>query len=265
MDAMMIATNLSPTNPVHDLLLHPPIEKQLMDMLGVHFATVTHELLVKQYIFTLEGDYQVTPEITKKTVLISTYYPKIRFGDLPHPSVRLPYNQDVDAKVAKFALKIKRVQEIEARAKALPEQPDRQAINDFLNKELSTKSVVAHYWHEEVFSGLPLHFYLHPRHEAPGDGVMVCLEGDNRIEPWWNGSSEKRKKFYGGSGQIEDAVGRRNQGTDIASMQKRIDEVKELQDRIAQFDPTKSPALMKLLELKRQAAALTEEFAKAIK
>jgi hypothetical protein len=48
-------------------------------------------------------------------------------------------------------------------------------------------------------------------------------------------------------------------------MERRIAEVKELQAKIAQFDQTKSPELMRLLDLRRQAAALTEEFAKAIK
>lgn len=264
---MMIKTNLSPTSPVHDVLAYEPIEAQVMDLLGAHFSTVKHELLVKQYIFTLEESYQVTLEITKKTVLISTYSPKIRFGQLSHPSVRLPYNQDVDAKVAKFAQKVRKVQEIEKKAAALSALPDSKKIEEFLNKELGTKRIVAHFWHrnDDLFNGVEITFYLHPRGEAPADGVLVCLEKDGQITPWWNGSSDKRKLMYGGKGQIEDAVGRRNQGTDVASMEKRIAEVKELQTKIAQLDQTKSPELMRLLDLRRQAAALTEEFAKAIK
>jgi len=262
---MKIETNLSPTSPVHDLLSYPPIEKQVLDCLKGHFTTVTHELLVKSYIFTLDG-YQVTPEVTKKTVLISTYYPKIHFGDLHHPSVRLPFNKDVDDKVAKFCGVIKKVQELEGRAKALPAPPDQKVIDAFLNKELSTKKISAHYWHrpEDIFNGRLITFYLFPKGGAPGDGVMVCLEGDNKIVPWWNGSTDKRAICHSGGQQIEAAVGR-SQGTDIASMQKKIDEVKELQARIAQFDPTRSPELMLLLDLKRQAAELTQEFARITK
>lgn len=264
---MKIETNISPTSPVHDLLSYPPIEKQVLDALRPHFTTVTHELSGKNYIFTLDG-YQCTVETTKKTVLVSTYYRKIRFGELPWPSVRLPYNQDVDAKVAKFVQKVRRVQEIEAKAEALsPLLPDGKVIEAFLNKELSTKKVVVHFWHrnEELFNGVEINFYLHPRTEAPADGVLVCLEEDGKITPWWNGSSDKRKLMYGGRGQIEDAVGRRDRATDVTSMENRIAEVKELQARINQFDQTKSPELMCLLDLRRQAAALTEEFAKAIK
>src|SRR5581483_7273393 len=113
---MKIETNIGPTEHVHDPITYPPSERQVLDMLRPNFTRVTHQLIAGTLVMHLDTT-RVSLEVVKKGkgVLLAVNPPskydeersKIRFGKYDYPTLRLPYNEDVDDKLAHFCDKVK--------------------------------------------------------------------------------------------------------------------------------------------------------------
>lgn len=272
---MKIETNISDTDFVHDLIKYKPIQRQLFDMFTQRFPDIQYENS-GGLVFVLDGTRCVVEIGTGKKSRKSTVtnaarlsiiapYPGVRFGTKEYPTVRLPYNEEIDEKLGKFCGVVRKIQDLERRAKALPATPEKKVIEAFLNSQLATDEVVASYWQESLFDGTEIMFYLHPKHSAPGEGVMACIEkGTSKISPYWNGSNERRSKHYGNGESLDWAVYRPSSAPrdvpDLASMKAKIVVIETLRAKIDAFDPTKSAEMMRLIDLKKRGDELLEEF-----
>lgn len=280
---MKIETNISETEFTHDLIKYPPIELQVYNIFAGKFPNIKHENLGGRGItFDLDGtncaveigsgkkSKKMTVTNAVRLSVVPEYgHDKIRFGDSgrpredTYPSVRLPYNEDITDKVDRFCEAVRKLQDLEKRAAALNLYIDKDVIEKALNKQLATDKVEAHYWHENLFDGLEITFYLHPKREAPGDGISVCIEKDtHKINPFWNGSTERRSHYGGGGELLEWVLGRPSSWhqPSLAEMKTRIADFEKLKAKVDAFDVTKSPELMQLLALKKQGDELLEEF-----
>lgn len=281
---MQITTNISDVCSTHDAITYPAIEKQVYDLLAEYFNSVEYSFDRHGMQFVLDG-IECSGGIPKKkqrfdlAVLPPYHHEKgrVRFGglggDVKYPSVKLPFNTDVEKRLNKFVTAVKKIRDLEERAKAIG-TPDAKKIKAFLNAELGTKEVEASYWNDDLFDGLEIHFYLHPKGEAPAEGVLMCVEKDTlKLNPFWNGSTPRRS--HGGNSKFKElldwAIGRRNfpdtggvyfnrpQDT-IEILKKRIEAIERVQAKVAAFDPNKSEEFLKLIDLKRKADELLKEF-----
>lgn len=266
---MKIETNM-PGN-THDVIKYPSIEKQVFDICVTQFKVVTHSITRSGFAVNLDG-LQCPLEVKQKGVRISVLPSEdFKFGEGDYPSVRLPYNVDVKDKLLKFFDKVRKINELEDRAAEILK--DYQIINqialsEFLNRELATDVVKVSFCSENLFSGLPVTFYIHPKDDPPADGVLVCFDGDYKLRPFWDGSTQRRTLQYEEPQLIERAIGdmrtqdqrRANWKSDLAHMKKKIAAAEEVQAKVNAFDPDKSSHFLQLLAAKRKADVLVTEF-----
>jgi len=264
----VIRTNISEEVSVHDTIIHPSIESQVNGLFANKFATVTHKILPGGvYILNIDG-IDCGLEVGKKGVKITVMpryahnHDEIRFGEAgtKYPGVKLGYNKDINAKVDEFCDKLRRLKDLEARAKALVKPIDKKKIEEFLNRELSTNRVQASYWTGCLFDGVEVAFYLHPKGKSPADGVIVCVEKDTlKITPFWNASTPRRTMAYNCPQQIENAVGK-DYTNDVSGMKRKVTDVENVVLKVNAFDATKSQDFMALIEMKKQGDQLLAEF-----
>jgi len=261
---MEIQTNLTKGDKVHDSIRYPSIEHQVFSLFGVSANTdrvkLNYEIADRLTLFI--NGFKCPVDIGKKGVIISVI-PDLRIGESNYPQLKIPYNVDVLKKVYKFISFIEKVGELTERAKKL-KKIDAKAIESFLKQELATDITTISYWNDNLVNGIELNFYIHPKGSAPADGVMLCFEEDGKIAPFWNGSTPRRSMAFNSPSKIEDAVGR-NYKNDIESLKKKIKAVEAVQKKIDSFDPSKSQKFMELLENKKKANQLIEEYKSVIK
>lgn len=257
--ADVIQTNVCDADITHDLLAYPPIEKQVFDFLKTHFPSLAYQR--EGGIILTVDDSRISLEVVTKRkgqgVRLSLLPPAygsdgIRFGSYndKYPSVKLPYNKDLTKKIADFCDKVRKVQDLEKRAKALNRKVNSDTIRRFMADELAGRDLEVSCWYDNLFDGIEITFYLHPKHQAPADGLMFCFEkGTNKIVPFRGQGDESLQRVFG-----------RQEKKDLASMKKLIESVESLQERLDAFNPALCPELMKLFELKRQADVLIGEF-----
>ena len=270
---MKIETNL-PEDSIHDNIKYPSIEKQIYDAFKVLFPDpieVKYEKDRKDLILEIGGS-QISVQVGRKSVkiaLMADYdIDGVRFGNhnTEYPSVRLPYNKETD-KVDKFCVVVQKVRGLEDRAKTLKKENkvDTKKIDKFLNAELAIPEVEVRYWQEDFFSGIPVLFSISPKGTAPADGVMVCIEKDNTIKPWWNCSTPQRSSYSKEPEGIDRALGHRDgyqagPQLQLAALKQKIDAIERLQAKIDVFDPKKCKELVKLIALHEQGDKLFTEF-----
>jgi hypothetical protein len=259
---MQIETNLCKTDPSHDYLRFPPIEKQVMDLFIPFFNKIKYRREGGVYILELDGasvEIEVYKAGTKLTILQPRYDLSFEGG---YPSMRFGYNKQIGDKVAKFAETIHAIRRLERKSKLLLKEAtfDHDKIQEFLEKELSTPELAVRYSEErQLFHGTEILIYIYPRECPPADGVLVCVEKEtNKIEPFWNGSTKRRKQGFG-QGRIEQAAGDPVKD-DLNAMRERIEVIGRLQAKIAAFDPRKCPDLSKLIDLKAKIDVLVARF-----
>jgi hypothetical protein len=263
---MQIETNICKTDPSHDYLRYPPIEKQVMDLFIPFMAKVEYRRDGGVYILELDGT-SIEIEISKTGAILQILQPEYQLAfEGGYPSIRLGYNKEIDQKVAKFSETIHAIQILEEESKVLLKENvfDREEIEDFLKKELSTPELtVALTMREQLFYGTEILFYIYPRGHAPAEGVMVCIEkGTNKIEPYWNGSTKRRKQGFG-HGRIEQAAGD-PVDDDLKAMKERIELIGRLQAKIDAFDPRKCQELAGLIDLKARIDIVIAKYRKLI-
>lgn len=276
----MINTNISKPNQHHDVIMYLPIERQIYDMFTGCFENIDYGW-ARHFVDSRLSDHRAALLLVlggtrclvglgkkKPAAKICVLHPEdssLIFGEKPYPSISLPYNVDVSKRIKKFVGVIKKIQGLETRAKSLNlKMPKASLINEFLNRELATDKVEVSFYENYLFNGVELTFSIHPKGQAPGDGLLVCLENNtNRINPFWNGSTERRTKKYDGDDGIEDVAGRVHQfgrREDFNSMKEKVETVEKVRTRIDAFDPSKSVELMQLIALKKQGDELIKEF-----
>jgi hypothetical protein len=270
---MKIETNL-PADPIHDNIRYPSIEKQVYDAFKVVFPDpieVKYETGRQDLVLEIGGS-RISVQVGKKSAkiaLMADYdIDGVRFGNhnTEYPSVRLPYNKETD-KLTKFCAVVQKVRDLEDRAKTLKKENkvDTKKIDKFLNAELAIPEVEVRYWREDFFSGVPVLFSISPKGTAPADGVMVCIEKDSTIKPWWNCSTPQRSSYGKIPEGIDRALGHRDgyhaaPQPQLEALKKKIDAIERLQAKIDAFDPKKCKELVKLLALHEQGDKLFEEF-----
>jgi hypothetical protein len=259
----MIETNLSDLEQIHDLITYPSIERQVMDLFRIHFPGISHKQ-AGGLTFDMDGS-QCSVEVHKKKAKVSVIPPSkydhdapgIRLGECDYPAVSLPYNKDVAAKVAKFSDLVRKLKDLERRARELLPVAKDEVLEKFLNEELGSKALEVSFWNDNLFTGVEVVFYLHPKEQAPADGVLLCLHND-KIEPFWDGSTERRKLAFGRPQKVEAALGQ-NRDEDVPALKTRIAEAETIRARLDAFKPEKSPEFMHFLATKRQADELVKE------
>lgn len=250
---MKIETNISKQERYHDTIQYLPIERQVYDFFAEKFPKVSHTFQNGCIAFQLDTA-TIGVEVGKKTVKLSLH-PKydpdqVRFGGHTdkYPSVALRFNTDLTKQIDEFIATIKKVQDLEKRAAALPELPDRDKIKEFLNQELGTEEVEVSYWNENILDDTNIWFYIHPKGKPPADGIIVHFDGSKLLP----------------AGNIEDALGRpdpwRPKQPTLDEMKTKIVAVEKLAAKVNAFDPNKSSEFSRLLAIKSQADALVKEF-----
>lgn len=265
---MKIETNMP--GGIHDLIKYPSIERQVFDICVTQFKVVNHSITHSGFAINLDG-MSCPLEVKKKGVRISVLPSEdFRFGEGEYPFVTLAYNVDVKDKLLKFFDKVRKINDLEDRAaKILKDHDaiDQTALSKFLNRELETDVVQVSFWKDNLFSGMPIAFYIHPKDDPPAGGVMVCWD-NGKLVPFWNGSTKRRTHCHEQPELIEKAIGdmrtqdQRRSGykSDLAHMKKKIAAAEAVQARVDAFDPSKSKPFMALLAVREKANALVEEF-----
>lgn len=261
---MEIVTNISKMDRFHDPIKYVTIERQVYEFFLGRFTHVSHELEHDTVILVLDGTRCALKINTKKrngvglAIIPPHGHDHIRFGEKNYPTVKFHFNRDVTTKVEKFCTTVRTIQWLEQRAKALP-PIDNKALQEALEYQLGTEQVKVTCWCDNIFDGKEIVFYVHPRGKAPADGVLLCIEND-RIVPFWNGSTDRRSPSFGFPETIELALGNRRQTMDVASMRNHIKAVEDYTAKVNAFDASKNEVLRTVLDIKRQADALVKEF-----
>lgn len=268
---MKIVTNISDTVFVHDLIAYSPIEKQVFDILKKKFKNIAYDLEDGTPSFILDGS-RCSLEVgngkkskrksVTNAIRLSLIPERWTFDSRKYPAIRFPYNKDISKNIDEFYDIVKKIQNLETRAKNLP-KIDCAKIKKILDKELGTDKVEVSIWlmNDDLLNREEMTFYLHPKGRAPADGVLMCFEKDGKIELYWNGSTEKRKDRYGQELSIEQAFGKTwKNKSDIASLKSAIEDITNLTTKLEKFKATAHLELMEMLDVKRQAAELVKEF-----
>lgn len=264
---MQIQTNLTDGAKIHDSIRYPSIEHQvygLFAMFGHHDSSCDLDYDIHtNYFLTMYGN-KCLVEVGKNGVKISVLTPhesNVRFGEAAYPSVKLPYNTDIGVKVLWLYNFLKKLKALTEKAQPLAEQYKQlstEKIAQSLKQQLETDRVTVSYWRDNLFSGREITFAIHPKGKAPADGLMVCLNKENKIESFWDGSTQRRSLCYEGRQDLERAVGK--YGTNLESLKKKVEALEQLEKKVAHFDLTHSPELAQLLQLKQQADQLVKEY-----
>jgi hypothetical protein len=261
---MKIITNISKKDPKHDLILYPPIEKQVYDLLSQNLKVV-HRRENALLVFCIEGtDCYLEVSSRKATITIITPSNGIRFGEGNYATFGLDYNKDITEDVKNIGKVILKLQDLEKRAKSIAE-PDWEAIKIALEEQLATKELQIGFWEQNLFNDVEITFYIHPRESVPADGLIVCIDSNNKINPFWNSSTKRRTLNHRQPDKIEFAAGAIQQFDDVESIKAKIKIIEKLQEKLDAFDPNKSPVLVELIELKKQCNSLLYEFQNDIK
>jgi uncharacterized protein involved in tolerance to divalent cations len=262
----MIHTNLDTEN-FHDAIAYPTIEKQVYDLFANKVSRNYHCYGKKGTTLVLNG-YECPLEFKKKSVQLTVYPVLDELRGDGFPFIRIPFNKDVAKQIDKFCTILIKMQPLEEKAKAIIGQsPSQKTIEAFLNQELGTDRVEVKYWNGNILrrGEVQITFYLKSKDaHAPADGSFMCIEKDGQtINPYWNHSTPQRS---GGSSKhtllssIERAVGNKKPTASMEAMKEKMKRMEELEKKIKEFDPTKSPALMKLFEIQKEADLLIAEF-----
>jgi len=257
----VIFTNIS-NGQNHDLIMFPSIEKQVFDFFASDFVTTyehgnfsSRTLLC--LVFILDGTrcgLYVGREGVELSLIASD---DIRFGERKYPSILFRYNEDITNDVAGFSDTIRRLQDLEKQARALPPL-DKMAIETILDREIGTDYFTVSYCPRNLFDGLEIGFFIHPKNMAPADGMLVCFDRNNKITPWWNCSTPRRTPSDGEPECIEQAVGKF--ATNLAMMKRNVGLIEQLKANLDKFDPYNCRDLLPLFNLKYQANMLLREF-----
>jgi hypothetical protein len=260
-----IQTNLSEDQSIHDSILYPSIEKQVFELLAAEFPDVKHN--IRNHVLFLFGDVSCWMTISKKRKLVLTLNSgTIALGDSEQtgPVIELEFNKGVKTKLEGFFEKIRKLQELQEWAKKIQDANkggDRKEIEAFLNRELGTDKVQVSFWNDGLFNGLNVTFHIHPTGKAPGDGVLCWLEHSNdKITPFWDGSTVRRSCFYNPPAILVDALGKPPVSMTVQQMGERVAAFEELQAKINAFSSLKCEALSRFIELKIWANAVVGEF-----
>lgn len=261
---MKIETNIGKKTRIHDAIKYPALEKQVADLLG-GFFTVTHRTESHGIVLLLDGRPCLMETYTDRLELTtSPLNDQVVFGESKgYPRTKLSFNKDVTKKLTRFAERVKKLVDIEGRGVALAKsfnRPKREVVNAELDRFFGTDAVQVSYWDREqaAFDGLPLNFYLHPKKQAPAQGVMLCIENDGTVGTFWNVSSQRRTMYGKVPTKIEEAVGELTGS--LAELKVKIAQAEEVLARVQAFDLSKSKLLTQLVDDKRKATVLLDEF-----
>lgn len=256
---MKIQTNINKKNRVHDIIKYPPIERQVYDIFASTKAKMKYRF-DSSLIFDINGlSYGVEVKAANaRLVSIKEYDPdKPQFyGN--YPSFNLPYNVELDSKCEEVLSVISKINELLFRAKkVIKTGPSSEQVELCLRKKLAGDGLDVRYWRSYTeITDSEFAFYIHPEGRAPADGVTMCFESDHSINPWWNGSTTKRKQSYAPLETLEKAAGVCGSGID--AMKKHIQTIEKLKKRIDAFKV--DGAIKEALEVHKQLQGLFLEF-----
>jgi hypothetical protein len=234
---VIIATNMSKKNPIHDVIAYSPVERQVYDLFRPK-AKVGYRiedflvLEINGVSCGVESSYK-----NAKLSVIRGYDPDEPNFHGQYPSAILPYNKDVSKDVTKFIAALSKINDLHARAKALVRKlPASDKVEDFLKQKLAGDGLTVRYWHAiGEISGLELMFHVMPEGQAPAQGVMLCFEHNtHKINPFWNGFTKRRSKHYGPVDTVDLAAG--PCGTGVDAMKRHVRVIENLNKRIAAFE-----------------------------
>jgi hypothetical protein len=269
-----IKTNITSKDKVHDLIKYIPLEKQVFELLSMHFDAVTYKIERKSTYFKC-GDITIQATI-KNSIKLEIKSMSKSWGDdfeirdsgdhyAKWPSVVLKFNVDVTKPLKQFVDKIQSIQDCKDKAKPMFQMIKKigpglhEAMNKYLNEYFGNQYLEVTSWFEPdyFFNGLGLGFYIKPIQGAPADGIYLVIEEDGKLDSFWNDSTPRRT---GGRGdKVEDAYSRVDFGYGIPGMKSKIEAIEDLQKKVNEFDHTKCKEMVKLMELKRVANKIKEE------
>lgn len=260
-----IESNKTTGVSIHDSIKYAPLEKQVFDILSDRFKKVSYKIEGKSFILNLEG-IQVNVEI-KKTIKLSVGYDITKWYDnlnyrYKGPSATLRLNKDISKQVDKFCQDINKLIKANKEGKEIKVWLDKNVgrrdfaikIQTFLTKHFGDKQLDTYFSISDYhfFDGQGLLFSIRPIGKAPADGVLMSLETDGTLAPYWNHSTPRRTHGRNPA-KLEDIVRKISYSDDIEGMKKIIESVQKLQAKVDSFDYTKSKELTELVNLKRRA------------
>jgi hypothetical protein len=262
----------------HDLIKYAPLEKQLFEILSTKFQEITYEFDKKFMNFyvgdiTIEAQFKNSVKLTV-TSMSRDWFDDFHIGDTgdhyaKNISTTLNFNKDVTKKLDEFFDKINTIQNNKNIAKPIfnkindKQVEKREAIEKFLNKYFGNKYIKVTFWYDthKFFDGLGVGLSIHLKGSAPGDGVYMQLETDGTLDTFWNCSTKRRTHSVGQPETIEKAISRMDFGGGVAGMKTKIETLEALEKKVKEFDYTKCPELLELIELKKKANKIKEEVA----
>ncbi len=273
---MILDTNISKTEKIHNLLEFEPLEKQfflfLKDCLGEGYS-LSYKIKENERQIIINEKFILTITDVRKKLMtfFERDYKHYTYSLAERINANFSYNKDISKQLLQFTEKIKQIISLHEKSNDLwnwykkYEKHYSKNIISFLNEKFcsSDNKIQTSFWLSDYrfLGGSKLRFFIYPRNDqderyyCPGDGELLQLNPDGSCSISQREDSNQRDRTV----TIDQFFKRVNYPGGIAGSKEKIKDMEDLENRIRTFNGKECPELMALLEKNNEGYVFIQE------